>query len=98
MRERERERERQTDRERETEREKAHVARFCVQRTFLHQIIDAVQSKDRRSVTLPDRCFPEGSQAWRVCPHESGSSPRVSSDRDHGPAAGRRRHSKSRTV
>ena len=37
------------------------------------------------SVTLPDHCFLEGSQASRVCPGESGSSPTVSADRDHGP-------------
>jgi len=32
------------EREREREREKRRVERFCVQRTFLHQAIDAVQT------------------------------------------------------
>jgi hypothetical protein len=59
--------------------------------TFLHQAIDAVQTRDRR--------FLEGSQAWHMCRSgENGSSRTVSSDRDHGPTAGRRRQSKSRTA
>jgi len=82
---------RQTDRERG----RPHVERFCLQQTFLLHAIDAVQTKDRRSLSRYPTVALWKVPTHRACPGERGSSPTMSADRDHGPIAGRRRHSKS---